>query len=200
MTKAEQLQILQKYIESNKWKGNQRLINAISEKLLALHNSGADFGPKIGTTEFWDAAADANARTVRQEKEEDAVYKLRQLQALVNSNEWKGNPRMIDFICNQYLLLSKDVPERRLGGFGSVDFWNAAIPDEVEDVEIQSDAEMQSQEPEPADAAASEEVPTEAEMQSQEQEPADAAASEEQEEEFEVGVDIQERTDEEFRK
>ena len=54
-------------------------------------------------------------------------WKFKELQALVDSNAWKGDAKQIDFIYEQYLQLTEN---QKQTNFGSPDYWKVVLTEE----------------------------------------------------------------------
>ena len=78
------------------------------------------------TNEFWKAAEAMDNNNEIQEA--IAIYKLTQLQKIIDNKEWEDNKEILNRIHQQYLQLIENISDYNFAifiNFGSPDFWTA---------------------------------------------------------------------------
>ena len=133
-TFKEALNNLQNYIETNAWVGRPDVIKIICSKY--LYWSSKWRWNNFGTPEFWSAAYNVMQQQSKKETKNENVHiiteKFDLLEALVNSNTWKGDREMVANIVKRFLYLCDYISLDRRNAFGSTEFWNDALRYDVE--------------------------------------------------------------------
>ena len=115
--------ILKKNMKS---KSDINIIELCRKYIDLLHECPELMKIDMGSNEFWKAAEAMDNNNEIQEA--IAIYKLTQLQKIIDNKEWEDNKEILNRIHRQYLQLIENISDYNFAifiNFGSPDFWTA---------------------------------------------------------------------------